>query len=353
MESQGTIERADIEHVDQEGGKRRPTIADLPPEAIRIWAWYCPDLVGTPVVYFLVDGDECVYVGGTVNVQARIRTHRNEGKKRFNGVWYMPVDGEALAATEVHWITTLKPRYNKSRQGTANAARLHPIEFDERVEQLRRAMQEYPAPCELDRLINTSPNNVREFRAGRIASIRIEWAKTIAAFLHEERKGRKWRPPKWVVIPMDWESKEPARELPLPAKLGVSQRPADSAQAETRRTHTAPKRRNPVTVATERVAGPRGECGQSDNAAALAGSSPLNGSSGQSMRRVDPFSPEAMQLVDDAQFTPQARAVALSLVVAIGWLQDHCAKTGKSIEDVTVEQVINQMVVAHMTGVVG
>ncbi len=92
------------------------TTATVPEEAITFKA------LG-PVVYFLIDGDECVYVGGTRKLYHRIPQHekgtRKHPPKTFDSVRYIHVEDSLLRETERFWIKELKPKYNsKSTKNT-------------------------------------------------------------------------------------------------------------------------------------------------------------------------------------------------------------------------------------------
>ncbi len=61
-------------------------------------------------VYFLVEGKEVVYVGQSINVMARIATHRAD--KRFSRFAYIPCKPEILDRLESLYIHTLRPALN-------------------------------------------------------------------------------------------------------------------------------------------------------------------------------------------------------------------------------------------------
>jgi hypothetical protein len=60
-------------------------------------------------VYFLLDGDEVVYVGQAVNVYARIGQHVG---KRFDRYAFVPCSVDALDRLESLYIHCLRPRLN-------------------------------------------------------------------------------------------------------------------------------------------------------------------------------------------------------------------------------------------------
>lgn len=82
--------------------------ATIPEEAIGF------PLICGPVVYFLMLGDECVYVGSTCQLATRIGTHLATKRPAFafNHVRYINVEKSQLNAVEKHWIRALRPRFN-------------------------------------------------------------------------------------------------------------------------------------------------------------------------------------------------------------------------------------------------
>jgi hypothetical protein len=63
-------------------------------------------------VYFLCKDDEVVYVGQSVNLPGRVKTHTEE--KEFDRVYYLPVPLEALSKVELTLINYLRPKLNKT-----------------------------------------------------------------------------------------------------------------------------------------------------------------------------------------------------------------------------------------------
>jgi hypothetical protein len=78
-------------------------------------------------VYFLVQGEEVVYVGQSVNIYSRISQHSD---KKFEKYAFVPCEADHLDKLESLYIHTLKPRLN----GNAN-------------------IQEKSAPIRLDKLL--------------------------------------------------------------------------------------------------------------------------------------------------------------------------------------------------------
>lgn len=60
-------------------------------------------------IYFLMDGDECVYVGQTANLRQRILGH---GGKTFDRTMFIHVDDGIRLSAEQEWISRLRPKYN-------------------------------------------------------------------------------------------------------------------------------------------------------------------------------------------------------------------------------------------------
>lgn len=63
-----------------------------------------------PGVYFLMDGEEVIYIGKSLNPFARIGAHVLE--KDFDGVFVLPVDEKDLTDYEGALIVYFKPRLN-------------------------------------------------------------------------------------------------------------------------------------------------------------------------------------------------------------------------------------------------
>lgn len=62
-------------------------------------------------VYFLVDGDEIVYVGQTADLEVRIAMHLEAGLKRFDRAFWIELPADQLDAHEGAFIRALNPRY--------------------------------------------------------------------------------------------------------------------------------------------------------------------------------------------------------------------------------------------------
>lgn len=85
------------------------------PEQLRPFATHLQrmPLQHPPCVYFLMKEGRVVYVGQTVELRRRIKSHRVE--KDFDDVYFMPVPRKNLGAVEADLITSLRPPLNVLR----------------------------------------------------------------------------------------------------------------------------------------------------------------------------------------------------------------------------------------------
>lgn len=72
----------------------------------------CPYI---PAVYFLIDGDEIVYVGQAANLRRRLHEHKTQGVKAFTHFAYVRCNIEDLAETESKYLMAYKTKYNVQR----------------------------------------------------------------------------------------------------------------------------------------------------------------------------------------------------------------------------------------------
>ena len=80
----------------------------------------------SPVVYFLFDGDELVYIGQTRQfLGARLQEHRG---RVFNRVYFVRVKSGFLDEVEMFYIKLYQPKYNVVGMGGKKAKPLTPIE---------------------------------------------------------------------------------------------------------------------------------------------------------------------------------------------------------------------------------
>lgn len=70
-----------------------------------------PQKVG---VYFLLWKGEVVYVGQSVNVDARVSLHRDEKRKRFDSAVFIPFREQELDYYESAFMNAIRPKYNKT-----------------------------------------------------------------------------------------------------------------------------------------------------------------------------------------------------------------------------------------------
>lgn len=63
-------------------------------------------------VYFLISGNDIVYVGQSVNVASRVGSHFSESSKIFDRAVYLPVPPSDLDSVEMAFIKALWPKYN-------------------------------------------------------------------------------------------------------------------------------------------------------------------------------------------------------------------------------------------------
>lgn len=71
-------------------------------------------------VYFLIKGDEIVYIGQSVNIFARMSGH---GNKDYDGITFVPCDKSELDILESLYILAYQPKLN-GRTGNKNQGRI-------------------------------------------------------------------------------------------------------------------------------------------------------------------------------------------------------------------------------------
>lgn len=64
-------------------------------------------------VYFLKFNDTVVYVGKSIDIQSRIKTHCSEKTKMFNDFYFIECSKNTLDSTEVSYIMLHDPVFNK------------------------------------------------------------------------------------------------------------------------------------------------------------------------------------------------------------------------------------------------
>ena len=111
---------AELECVTRQHQQLRDDLAGVMPRAsLTALLVQAQEPKPAPGVYFLIEGDEIVYVGQSKNVLARMAGHAD---KRFSRVKMIPTSVEGLLSFETRMIEALQPRYNRAR----NPGRWHP-----------------------------------------------------------------------------------------------------------------------------------------------------------------------------------------------------------------------------------
>lgn len=64
-------------------------------------------------IYFLVNKDEVIYVGKSINIVIRILSHYRS-PKIFTSIKYLECNEKDLDKLETHYIVALKPKYNNT-----------------------------------------------------------------------------------------------------------------------------------------------------------------------------------------------------------------------------------------------
>lgn len=80
-------------------------------------------------VYFLLEGNEVVYVGQAISVLRRVAEHLADPSKKFDRFSWINIDPGLLNVTEQFYISKLVPRYNScslSRAARSAAAKMPP-----------------------------------------------------------------------------------------------------------------------------------------------------------------------------------------------------------------------------------
>lgn len=65
-------------------------------------------------VYFLIRDDKIVYVGQSLDVAARVVSHRRDANKRFNRAAWVECEPDRLDEVERFWIRALRPEHNRA-----------------------------------------------------------------------------------------------------------------------------------------------------------------------------------------------------------------------------------------------
>jgi predicted DNA-binding transcriptional regulator AlpA len=101
--------------VSQPNPRPEPVALGSSEESIRsTLAALAQPIDGQPVVgiYFLLAGDDVVYVGQSIDVYARITAHVSHRTKVFDRWAYLKADQNDLNTLERHYICLLRPQFN-------------------------------------------------------------------------------------------------------------------------------------------------------------------------------------------------------------------------------------------------
>lgn len=70
-------------------------------------------------IYFLMNGDELVYIGKTTKLADRLTSHNGDtmNKKEFDSIFFLPIEKNwELDVLERCYIEMYKPKYNKAME---------------------------------------------------------------------------------------------------------------------------------------------------------------------------------------------------------------------------------------------
>ena len=86
-------------------------------------------------VYFLLDGDEIVYVGQAVNIYSRIAQHTD---KQFDRYAFVLCDVDMLDNLESLYIHVLRPKLNGNQ---TNGAKIAPLSLEKLIGQMPKKLK--------------------------------------------------------------------------------------------------------------------------------------------------------------------------------------------------------------------
>jgi len=92
--------------------QKNNTTKSIPPQLIGIKGDLQEVGPPPPCVYFLIDVNEIVYVGQTINIYSRLLDHERSNKI-YTRALYIPVCKDELEKVERGFINSLVPKYNK------------------------------------------------------------------------------------------------------------------------------------------------------------------------------------------------------------------------------------------------
>jgi len=90
----------------------------IPPELKGFTNVYEPEMKYCGI-YFLYDDKEIVYIGQSINVESRIQSHLQDGKKHFNKAYFIPFRRTKLDGAEEAFVRMFRPKYNRTEDGKA------------------------------------------------------------------------------------------------------------------------------------------------------------------------------------------------------------------------------------------
>lgn len=64
-------------------------------------------------VYFLIDGEEIVYVGKSTACESRVNVHIKDPNKKFDRYKIIPLDEPLISEAEALYILKFTPKYNR------------------------------------------------------------------------------------------------------------------------------------------------------------------------------------------------------------------------------------------------
>lgn len=118
-------------------------------------------------VYFLIHGDEIVYVGQSVDVFSRFEVHRVSGKV-FDRVYYIECEEWELSDVEAEYIIKFAPKYNRTVPGNNRWCSLSVIKkvMYTTIPELKRYIKKHNIVCNngyyrLEDFANFEPSVIR------------------------------------------------------------------------------------------------------------------------------------------------------------------------------------------------
>jgi predicted GIY-YIG superfamily endonuclease len=104
------------------------------------------DVEKTSGVYFLINDEEIVYVGQSVNIHSRIHDHTSSNgmRKKFNKFAFVCCNEDELDAVESVYIHMLQPKDNATKPN--NEEKVAPFSFKQIMEFVKNEAKTLPAP---------------------------------------------------------------------------------------------------------------------------------------------------------------------------------------------------------------